>query len=68
MSLSSTAAPVVTVVALAKCSLAASRLTRSDALPSFSIDALPGRRVTICAVWSLRKTESSAFRTLPSLL
>ena len=68
MSLSSTAAPVVTVVALSKWSFAASRCTSTDALPSFSMDAFPGSRVTICAVWSLTKTERRAFRTSPSLL
>ena len=68
MSLRRTAAPVVTVVALAKWSFAASFCTSVDALPSVSIDALPGSWVTICAVWSLMNTDDSAFRTCPSLL
>ncbi len=68
MSLSSTAAPVVTVVVLSKWSFDASSCTRTAALPSLANDKFPGSRVTICAVWSLMNTERSAFRTSPWLL
>ena len=69
MSRSSTDGPLVTtVVPAGNFSSAAASCTTCEAAPSSSSDALPGNRVTICAVRSSTNTEFSDFRTVPSLL